>query len=181
MDTSFNMSSPQTPIGSPSHNDQLAALRSGTLHRFADWPNKDMPRAAAGVYSIWNANDDFIYVGMAGRGKSAEEIQVASQQGKKTGLFDRLNSHASGARSGDQFCVYVQDLLLLPKLTTDEIDQIVTRKLALDRLVKDFVRENLSYRYVVTQDGAAAGSLERLIIDGALGDHPHLNPPSSMR
>jgi hypothetical protein len=159
----------------------IQSLRFGQLHHFADWPNKDMPRAAAGVYSIWNKADDFVYVGMAGHGKSAEDIATALANGKVTGLRDRLGSHASGRRSGDQFCVYVQDLLLLPKLSADEIDKIVTRELAIDRLVRDYVHEHLSYRYVVTEDGKAALELERHIINGALGDHPILNPPASLR
>ena len=58
-----------------SRSDQLVVLKSDPLQRFADWSNKDRPRAADGVCSIWNANDDFIYVGMAGRGKTAEEIR----------------------------------------------------------------------------------------------------------
>jgi hypothetical protein len=160
---------------------QLQALKNGPLHHFVDWPNKVMPRAAAGVYTVWNRADDFVYVGMAGHGKSAEDIDTALAKGKTTGLRDRLGSHASGRRSGDQFCVYVQDLLLLPKLSTDEIDKILTRELAIDRLVRDYVHEHLSYRYVVTEDGKAALELERHIIDGALGDHPILNPPASMR
>lgn len=162
-------------------SDAVAQLKSGSLHRFSDWPNGDIPKAAAGVYSIWNTKDEFVYVGMAGHGKSASDIQDALEAGRVTGLRDRLNSHASGRRSGDQFCVYVQDLLLLPSLTTDEIDQIVTRELTIDRLVRDYVRENLSYRYVVTADGKSALELERHIIDGALGDHPILNPPKSLR
>ena len=159
----------------------LHALKNGPLHHFSDWPNKDMPRAAAGVYSIWNRSDVFVYVGMAGNGKTAEDIALALAKGKTTGLRDRLSSHASGRRSGDQFCVYVQDLLLLPQLSAEDIDKIVIRELAIDRLVRDYVHENLSYRYVVTEDGKAALELERHIINGALGDHPILNPPASMR
>lgn len=162
-------------------DNQILQLRSGPLHRFADWPNQDMPRAAAGVYSIWNTRDEFMYVGMAGHGKSALDIQAALANGKTTGLRDRLNSHASGRRSGDQFCVYVQDLLLLPRLTSEDIDLIVARQLTIDRLVRDYVHENLSYRYVITEDGKSALELERQIIGGALGDHPILNPPMGMR
>jgi hypothetical protein len=162
-------------------DEQLHHLKNGPLHHFSDWPNRDMPRAAAGVYSIWNRSNDFVYVGMAGNGKTAADIQNASEAGKTTGLRSRLGSHANGARSGDQFCIYVQDLLILPRLTSTEIDQIVTRQLALDRLVKDYVQENLSYRYVITEDGKSALELERQIIDGALGDHPILNPPSDLR
>ena len=160
---------------------QLQQLRSGPLHQFSDWPNRDMPRAAAGVYSIWNKESQFIYVGMAGRGKTAEDISAATLIGKTTGLYQRLNSHASGMRSGDQFCVYVQDLLLLKNLSEDDIDKIVTRQLTLDRLVRDYVRNNLSYRFIITANGDDALQIESMIINGALGDHPILNPPSNMR
>ncbi len=37
------------------------------LFRFADWPDDQVPRRAAGVYTVWRA-DEFIYVGMSGRG-----------------------------------------------------------------------------------------------------------------
>jgi hypothetical protein len=160
---------------------QLEALQRGPLHSFADWPDPDMPRAAAGVYSIWNKQKEFVYVGMAGRLKTVEQLRLAGEQGRITGLMQRLKSHASGARSGDQFCIYAQDHLVLPELTLEHIDQIVTRQLVLDRLVRDYVRENLSYRYVVTKDGPAASALERVIINGAFGNHPLLNPPSRLR
>jgi hypothetical protein len=162
-------------------DQHLENLKTGALHHFSDWPNKDMPRAAAGVYSIWNQQNEFVYVGMAGRGKSVADLNAAQLSGKKTGLFHRLNSHASGMRSGDQFCVYVQDLLILKRLTTEQIDQIVTRQLTLDRLVRDYVRQNLSYRFTVTTDGTEAIEIERIIINGAFGEHPILNPPSHLR
>jgi len=161
--------------------NQIEQLKSGPLHHFSDWPNRDLPRAAAGVYSIWNKDSQFIYVGMAGRGKSAADILAASQTGKITGLYQRLNSHASGMRSGDQFCVYVQDLLLLKNLSEDDVDKIATRQLTLDRLVRDYVRNNLSYRFIITANGEDALEIESMIINGALGDHPILNPPSNMR
>jgi hypothetical protein len=162
-------------------DDHIEILKNGPIHHFSDWPNKDLPRAAAGVYSIWNQENDFVYIGMAGRGKSADDIKAAQSSGKKTGLFDRLNSHASGMRSGDQFCVYVQDLLILKQLSTDDIDRIVTRQLTLDRLVREYVRNNFSYRYTVTENGSEAATLERKIINGAFGDLPILNPPSHLR
>ena len=159
----------------------LEILKSGSLHHFADWPNKAMPRAAAGVYSIWNQHNEFVYIGMAGKGKSADDINAAQLSGKTTGLYSRLSSHASGMRSGDQFCVYVQDLFVLKQLSTDEIDQIVTRQLTLDRLVRDYVRHNLSYRFTITTDGAEAFKVEKIIIEGAFGEYPILNPPSHLR
>jgi hypothetical protein len=54
-----------------------------------------MPLAAAGVYSIWNETNDFVYAGMAGRGKSSEDIKTAQLSGKKTGLHNRLNGCTS--------------------------------------------------------------------------------------
>jgi hypothetical protein len=50
--------------------------------------------------------------------------------GKRKGLLDRLNRHASGRRSGDQFCVYVFDRLLLPTLTASEIQRIADSELS---------------------------------------------------
>ena len=83
--------------------EALRALHSGPLHRFADWPNPDVPAVAIGLYAVWRG-PEFIYVGMAGRATEAV-LTAAHQKGKACGLRDRLRSHASGRRSGDQFCV----------------------------------------------------------------------------
>ena len=48
-------------------------LEAGPLFRFADWPNDQVPRRAAGVYTVWRAGD-FIYVGMSGRGAQREDF-----------------------------------------------------------------------------------------------------------
>ena len=60
---------------------QLDALQSGPLHSFSDGPDPDMPRAAAGVYSIWNKQKELVYVGMAGRLKTTEQLRLAGEQG----------------------------------------------------------------------------------------------------
>jgi hypothetical protein len=118
---------------------------------------------AAGVYTVWEG-ERFVYVGMAGRGLTAEGLQKRrAAKGKRTGLFDRLNSHASGRRSGDQFCVYVCDRLILPTLTTAQLRAVGEGTLKLDDLVKRFIRERLSYRFVEVSDGAAAEKIERTI------------------
>ena len=57
---------------------------------------------------------------MAGRSLTEDQITAhreAAARGK--GLYSRLNSHALGWRSGDQFCVYVADRLVLPTLTPE--------------------------------------------------------------
>jgi hypothetical protein len=90
----------------------FAALAEGALFAFANWPNAQVPRFAAGVYTIWHDDGRFVYVGMSGR-----SITAATEPPQRPyGLWTRLDSHAGGRRSGDQFCVYVADRLVLPSL-----------------------------------------------------------------
>lgn len=60
-------------------------LNRQTVYRFADWPNKEVPKGIPGVYLIYQGND-LKYVGMA-----------------SANLYGRLNQHARGKRSGDHF------------------------------------------------------------------------------
>ena len=120
-----------------------------------------------------------IYVGMAGRSLAAgaHELPEAQLMGRPRGLRDRLNSHASGRRSGDQFCVYICDRLVLPTLTQDEIQEVARGALSLDARTRIFIRDQLSYRFVVTDDKAEARELERLVrTEGLSGQAPLLNP-----
>jgi hypothetical protein len=82
------------------------------------------------VYTIWNRAGHFIYVGMAGRGETSTA--------RGYGPFGRLNSYASGRRSGDRFCVYVCDRLVLPTVR-DRIDDIAAGKFSLDQATRDYV------------------------------------------
>ena len=79
-------------------------LLSGPNYWFRDWPNSAVPKAAAGVYTIWDG-DTCTYVGMSGRGLSSEALGQHRADGALKGLATRLASHAGGRRSGDQFCV----------------------------------------------------------------------------
>jgi hypothetical protein len=118
-------------------------LTEGELFAFADWPNADIPRVASGVYAVWNRSGDYLYVGMAGRSLTAEAIiERRTNPSARAGLWDRLNSHASGRRSGDQFCIYVADRLVLPTLRPDTIASIAQGAESFDRLVKQFIRES---------------------------------------
>jgi hypothetical protein len=139
-------------------DDLLAALGSDPAYRFTDWPNPEVPNWRAGVYTVWDG-DLLVYVGMAGRGLHAgsHESEKALASTKARGLRDRLNSHASGRRSGNQFRVYVADRLVLPTLSQTEIMAATNGQLSLDTLTRQYIRDDRSYRLVVTE----AGFLER--------------------
>jgi hypothetical protein len=157
--------------------DPVERLLSGPDLQFSAWPCADVPLVAAGVYTIWDTRR-FVYVGMAGRGLSSSDLK--SRQ-KSTGLFTRLASHASGRRSGDQFCVYVCDRLVLPALSREEIDAVAAARLSLDSLTRDYVRSRFSFRWVETVDGPAAHALERHLRRGETrAGPPFLNPLASV-
>jgi site-specific DNA recombinase len=101
----------------PMSEQHAIELSRGTAYSFADWPNPSVPTFGAGVYTIWHKDGRFIYVGMSGRGMTGETIRRNTPQG----LYTRLQSHASGRRSGDQFCVYVADRLVLATLAQEDI------------------------------------------------------------
>ena len=48
-------------------------LTAGPLRRFADWPDEQVPRRTAGVYTVWR-DEEFLYVGMSGRGAQSEDF-----------------------------------------------------------------------------------------------------------
>lgn len=158
--------------------DCLEELGSGQLHRFADWPNVEVPNWCAGAYTIWSGAGALVYAGMAGRGLLADGAPPPPDaQRRRRGLVDRLNSHASGRRSGDQFCIYVFDRFVLPELTAEEVSLAASGTLSLDTRVRSYIRGHLSFRFAVTSDGAEALALERSVRRGRLeGQKPVFNP-----
>jgi hypothetical protein len=154
----------------------LAELRDGRLYRFADWPNPAVPNGRIGVYTVWH-DDQLVYVGMAGREKSAAAAAREAASGRLTGIRSRLASHASGRRSGDQFCIYVFDRLILPALSHEQIDSAAQGQLSLDGLTRQVIRQSLGYRFTLLQDAATARVVERQIQrEGLAGQLPYLNP-----
>jgi len=113
---------------------------------------------------------------MSGRGATRGLLAAKQLEGKRFGLFTRLASHASGRRSGDQFCVYVADQLVLPRLSADQIDAISRRELRFDNLVKEYIHSNLDFGFVEADDGEMARDAEDDARSGALGQKPLLNP-----
>jgi hypothetical protein len=158
--------------------DDVAALSTGIAYRFSDWPNPEVPNWRAGVYTIWGG-DQFLYVGMAGRGMAdgAHLTEEAMATKRNRGLRDRLNSHASGRRSGDQFCVYVCDRLVLPSLGQVDVAKVAGGHLSLDALTREYIRDRLTYRFFVTETSADARKLEATVrVEGLQGTMPMLNP-----
>src|SRR5215813_8558672 len=113
-------------------DEYVTELGRGALHAFANWPNPSVLTFGAGAYTIWHNDGRFMYVGMSGRGITAETIRRNTPQG----LYTRLQSHASGRRSGDQFCVYVADRLVLPTLSHAEIGAIASGRHSMDAFVR---------------------------------------------
>lgn len=142
--------------------------------RFASWPNLSVPAVAAGVYAIWR-DDELIYCGMSGR-----EIDSKGKAApKKYGLVTRLNSHASGRLSGDQFCVYVANRFVIPSLKAEELPLFASGALTLDARTKTFIHDHLDYAYALVETSADAYELERAARRGDVFDvQPYLNPLS---
>ena len=141
-------------------------------YRFSDWPNTGIPAVAAGVYAIWHG-DTFIYAGMSGR--EIEKAQVAGRS--RYGLVTRLDSHASGRLSGDQFCVYVANRLVLPSLGLDELRKFASGENTLDRLTKSYIRSNFHYQFAIVDSSKRAYEFEMHIRSGLIfGVKPLLNP-----
>ena len=114
------------------------------------------------LYSIF-LNNEFIYIGRCG---------VTNFQ------HFRLNSHRSGRRSGDQFCIYIQDYYVLPSLIKtlkENKEEYVFEKGRLDREVGNFIRENLRLKYLSVQKDDVV-DLENRIREGKYGRFPKLNP-----
>jgi hypothetical protein len=151
-------------------------LETGPSHRFSGWPEPSVPKIAAGVYTVWEGGR-LIYVGMSGRALAAEDIAAPDEPAKAKGLWTRLDSHASGRRSGDQFCVYVCDRFVVPQLTPHQQKQIGEGVLSLDALTRKHIHDHFAYRYVTVDSGRDALALEREVQRGALSTgKPFLNP-----
>ena len=155
--------------------EHVESLATSSLHRFADWPNCAIPEVCAGVYAIYERSGKFIYIGMAGKKLTEEAIEEKQAAGKRSGLFDRLNSHASGYRSGDQFNIYISDVYVLRTLSKNDIAGISSGTKSFNALVKEFIRAELSYRYVVVPNTVVKKLEEYIQAKGIKGELPVIN------
>ena len=58
-------------------------LSDSQLFSFSDWPNSQIPKVCAGVYTIYDENECLIYVGMAGAELTEDKIQAKTSANKK--------------------------------------------------------------------------------------------------
>lgn len=137
---------------------ELPELTTGTLHSFSD--DLDGVPPEPGVYTIWGEQGNFLYVGRAGN------------------LYKRLRDHRSGRRGGDQFCIYVQDRLILKTLSSETIEAISEAEESLDDMVGDYIQDRLDYRFVEVADGEKAQALEAYMKEHGLptAGKPLFNP-----
>ena len=70
---------------------------------FKDDHTEHIPEYGSMIYTVWDSDEKFIYVGVGG-------------VGKKRDPRSRINQNRNGGRSGDQFCVYIQDYFIIPDL-----------------------------------------------------------------
>lgn len=125
-----------------------------------------------GCTPYWKG-DQLIYCGMSGRGYE----EKVTQNPKELGLVTRLRSHASGRLSGDQFCVYVANRLVLPELRPDELRRFATGEVNLDQFTKSYIHQSLDYQYCLVPGSSEAHQLEDLCRRGQIfGQRPLLNP-----
>ncbi len=139
--------------------------------KFKNWPKKNFPAVAAGIYLIWDGQT-LLYVGTAGK-----DLDKAQRSGKnKFGLITRLSSHASGRAAGDQFCSLLANRIVIPSLSSPQINRFREGTTTLDQITKKYIRANLEYQYLVVENFQDALDLEGHCKRGAIfGQKPFLN------
>ena len=123
-----------------------------------------IPEYGSILYTVFLDSKEFIYVGIGGlSGKSVKERNPRS----------RIIQHSQGRRSGDQFCIYIQDFYVIPLLIGQTY---VPKKGYLDQLTKEFIQKRLTYRYMVFQDEDSDKVVRRLERDVQSGDYQGMKP-----
>ena len=96
---------------------------------------------------------------------------------KKYGLVTRLDSHAKGRLSGDQFNVYVANRLVIPGLEPSRLARFADGSLTLDLLTRQYIHQHFQYQYLIVDHSKEAFTLEKKCQGGEIfGKKPLLNP-----
>jgi hypothetical protein len=126
--------------------DELAAA---PLRHFGDWPNAALPKGLPGVYAIW-CGDDFLYAGCAYRAR--EETTNPQAQG----VWGRLQTHSRGIQPSQLSDGIFRHYILRELTDAQRADEAFDPRVA----SREFLRERLTYRAVVTENGTAARDAE---------------------
>ena len=137
------------------------------LNPFNSESLKGIPEYGSILYTVFLDKSEFIYVGIGGlSGKTVHERNPRS----------RIIQHIQGRRSGDQFCIYIQDFYVIPTIIGKPYQP---KKGYLDTLTKEFIQSRLSYKFLVVQtenSDKVVRSLEKEIQINKYGyGHPTLN------
>lgn len=80
----YSVTTGQSAIPMQLPDEVAAALGAGESYSFADWPNANVSQFGAGVYTIWDAQERFIYVGRSGRSITEQTARRNSPRGLYT-------------------------------------------------------------------------------------------------
>ena len=123
-----------------------------------------IPEYGSILYTVFLDQKEFIYVGIGGlSGKSVKERNPRS----------RIIQHSQGRRSGDQFCIYIQDFYVIPLLFSQPY---VPKKGHLDQLTKEFIQKRLCYRYMIFQDDNSDKVVRKLEREIQSGEYQGMKP-----
>ena len=140
----------------------MQELETGPLHRFQDWPNEEVPKRAAGVSTVWEG-DRLLYVGMSGRAMTAEDLEVSDGgRIRPKELWIRLNTQRPAAALAINSACMSVTASWSRASPHPSSNSSPPGALSLDTLMRAFVHERLSYRFVITADGTRrSGGNER--------------------
>ena len=134
------------------------------LRQFNTGNITDVPSWGSIIYTVFLDSTEYIYVGIGGlAGKTAQDRNPRS----------RIIQHSQGRRSGDQFCIYIQDFFVIPQLIGKDY---TPKKGYLDQLTKEFIQSRLTYRYLVIQTEDSDVEVRRMERELQRDLHGHGNP-----
>jgi len=153
----------------PDIAERVASLfdESRPLLAFSSESIKEIPEFGSILYTVFLDRSEFIYVGIGG---------LAGSDVKTRDPRSRIRQHIQGRRSGDQFCIYIQDFYVIRDLIRSDY---TPRKGHLDELVRNFIQSRLTFRFIVFQTDDSdqiVRTLEREIQSGLyLNKRPTIN------
>jgi hypothetical protein len=149
-----------------SHTQEIASLfdPETPLLSFSLESIRQIPEFGSILYAVFLDKTEFIYIGIGG---------LAGGNVRSRDPRSRIRQHTQGRRSGDQFCIYIQDFYVIPDLIRSDY---TPRKGHLDELVRDFIQSRLSFRFVVFQTDDSDQIVRRLEREIQSGQHQNQLP-----